>query len=127
MSWAGGDAAEDFTGPTYPLQRPTFPPYRAPFPVWCSVGRPAVAGEAVCRCRNGHPVQVASEFCFTCGAPITVPPAAPDKAVPLAPAATTPATARPHAPRTMMWTLLAGAAVIAVGVALVAVVVVSLI
>ena len=127
MSWAGGDDADDFSGPTYPLPRPTFPHYRAPFPEWCSVGRPVVAGVSMWRCRNGHPVQVASEFCSTCVAPITVPPAAPDKAWLLAPAATLRDAARPHAPRPMMWTLLAGAVAIAVGIVLVAVVVVSLI
>ena len=133
MSWTDGDAADDVTGPTYPLQRPTFPHYRASFPAWCSVGGPAVAVESLWRCCNGHSVQVASEFCFTCGAPITGPPAAPaapqapDKARLLARDATTRHRAQPRPPRTMMWTLLAGAALMAVGVALVAVVVISLI
>ena len=126
MSWPGLDE-DDLTGPTYPLQCPTFPHYRAPFPEWCNAGRPTVAGESVCRCRNGHPVMAASEFCFTCRAPITAAAAAPAEPRSRVPAGTTRDKARPHPARTMMLTLLAGAAVMAVGVALIAVVVVSLI
>jgi len=90
-----------------------------------------VSSPSARRCRNGHPILATSAYCVTCGAPITQPTPAHAKTHLYTLAAPTRDDLAPplpgHALWTILnpWTILTAVVMIAVGVALLAVVVAS--